>query len=1132
MERLLTHYYLSQSDSFSFTLFQQPYGKISGLSIGTIHYYEDERLNATASATCLLQKFANHNHTLHPRLHRWHDLDEMLAEATQYHLSSLISPTKIIDVYFVFLQDPLEQQVRFAYVWFPNGQNIDGKLFHEGLMSSLQLLAINEQFFPGFPIQPHFQLTATHKEVLTWKIWTYECFIGFMTLFGFVGRRIVRERKRGGRHLLVSAGMSTALCTFLEYLFAFALFVIGLSLLFLTILLGNSIFGMSYGTPNCRTFLLLSLVGSALVSGAVLVGSVVNHSHGIVVASLLITLYFVNLSTPKLLGGVEHLSLFKHLQFLLPLSDLSRLLDPSLVPLFPEEQQSFSKVSFALHKIGLTLLYLLLTLLYYKIPQLKARFARPKTSDKQSIPKTLLHVSHLKKSFKEKIVVSNVSFSAQAGNIYTVIGENGSGKSTLIKMLAGEVDPDEGLICIAGSTFHPSPSEVSPYISHCTQENQFWEELTVAQHVEIVSILYGIDTLRALRDLSLVALYDMKDIPAVALTTEVKRRLNLYLAGLKRSEIVLLDEPTAGLNHRVQQCIWDYINGLKQHSAVILVTHNLEEVHSLADYVLVMKSGGVLQFNSYDAFVQQGCKQSGLKWKIQEFQDAFTEKFDSSRKPCYILNEPPTEISSGHLWSVESADLSKVYTCRDYHHGDAKSFVERDTRGRDVVLDPLKGSSPICIMFHRNLTFLWKHYLFSLFVLFLFYTAATSKLDHLKIWRKQQHNASEIVQAIKSVDMSPVMLTAGLELEPEDVDAFFELSEGVILDRTINTTLETLVLTRCDRDSFHLTVDAQFPHNPADIFLLSMFEYVSRMKNHNLITENNAAPAFVQALDVSPVLTQYPIPSIQFFSIAYFLVLVLLCGRFILMEKKRGLNFLLRLQGVSSKTFWLGTLLFHLFCLAFMTFGLLWILYAYDAAITWQKAMLFSCAFLSFGIFLIGLSYIFTTFLKQETNYVGSVLTAWYIFTSLGEFHTGGWVYLNPAAIYSRLAHSIFLWEVSFDFTYLPMLILLLYGFTLIYLTITIEESKHSVSVSIIDWMRSWLMLATEDTLNTDSGYPTKKDSISRNFNSIGSTPRNNSLVDFLQQMPYMHLFDRYVNESHCKYRVPMSNVLVAYLNL
>jgi ABC-2 type transport system ATP-binding protein len=201
------------------------------------------------------------------------------------------------------------------------------------------------------------------------------------------------------------------------------------------------------------------------------------------------------------------------------------------------------------------------------------------------------------KNSQPKLALDEVSFDVPRGQIFGLLGPNGAGKSTLINILAGMVVKSSGSATVWGFDIDEHPRNAKRSIGIVPQEILFDPFFTPREALEIQAGLYGVPKAERITDalLSAVRLTDKADAYARTLSGGMKRRLLVAKAMVHSPPILVLDEPTAGVDIELRQQLWDYVRGLnRQGVTVVLTTHYLEEAEQLCDRIAIINHGKLI----------------------------------------------------------------------------------------------------------------------------------------------------------------------------------------------------------------------------------------------------------------------------------------------------------------------------------------------------------------------------------------------------------------------------------------------------------------------------------------------------------------------------------------------------------
>jgi ABC-2 type transport system ATP-binding protein len=217
----------------------------------------------------------------------------------------------------------------------------------------------------------------------------------------------------------------------------------------------------------------------------------------------------------------------------------------------------------------------------------------------------MLDIKNLRKSFGPLIAVDGVSFSVAGGQLVGLLGPNGAGKTTTVSMIAGLVTPEKGEVLVGGARLSGDTDPKKRKIGLVPQDLALYDELTARANLRFFGALYslsGAALAKAIAStLELVGLADRVDDKVATYSGGMKRRLNLAAGLLHDPDILLLDEPTVGVDPQSRNAIFENLELLKSRGkALLYTTHYMEEVERLADRIVVMDHGKVIADDTLD----------------------------------------------------------------------------------------------------------------------------------------------------------------------------------------------------------------------------------------------------------------------------------------------------------------------------------------------------------------------------------------------------------------------------------------------------------------------------------------------------------------------------------------------------
>ncbi|HYD45904.1 MAG TPA: ABC transporter ATP-binding protein [Phenylobacterium sp.] len=201
-----------------------------------------------------------------------------------------------------------------------------------------------------------------------------------------------------------------------------------------------------------------------------------------------------------------------------------------------------------------------------------------------------IDVRGLNKSFGDKHVVRDVSIKVEEGRVTGFLGPNGSGKTTTMRMLCGLLTPDSGEGTCLGLDIRTEARKIKRLTGYMTQKFSLYEDLTIAENLQFIARVYGMDdrTRRVTEALDKLGLASRRDQAAGQLSGGWKQRLALAAAVLHEPRLLLLDEPTAGVDPKARREFWDEIHALAGEGLTVMVsTHYMDEAERCHDIAYI-----------------------------------------------------------------------------------------------------------------------------------------------------------------------------------------------------------------------------------------------------------------------------------------------------------------------------------------------------------------------------------------------------------------------------------------------------------------------------------------------------------------------------------------------------------------
>lgn len=294
----------------------------------------------------------------------------------------------------------------------------------------------------------------------------------------------------------------------------------------------------------------------------------------------------------------------------------------------------------------------------------------------------LIQIEHLQKHFGDVHAINDLSFKVKKGELFAFLGVNGAGKSTTINILCGQLKKDGGSVEICGTDIDRDPDTVKRSLGVVFQNSVLDKELSVKDNLESRAALYGIHGAAFKNRLAeLAQLLDFEDLlrrPVGKLSGGQRRRIDIARALFHEPEILILDEPTTGLDPQTRSLLWAVIDRLRREKnmTVFLTTHYMEEAAD-ADYVVILDHGRIaaegtpLQLkNSYtgDFITIYGIDEDSVKSlgaPYKSIRDAYRVRVQDTAAATQLIIEHPEffrdyEITKGKMDDVFLAVTGKV----------------------------------------------------------------------------------------------------------------------------------------------------------------------------------------------------------------------------------------------------------------------------------------------------------------------------------------------------------------------------------------------------------------------------------------------------------------------------------------
>lgn len=301
----------------------------------------------------------------------------------------------------------------------------------------------------------------------------------------------------------------------------------------------------------------------------------------------------------------------------------------------------------------------------------------------------IIEVKNLNKHFGEVKAVQDLSFHVKPGELFAFLGVNGAGKSTTISIMCGQLLKDSGTVTIGGQELDKGIADITRRLGVVFQNSVLDQPLSVKANLQSRAALYGItgeDFNKRLAELA--ELLDFKNIlnrTVGKLSGGQRRRIDIARALLHRPEILILDEPTTGLDPQTRKLLWDVVQSLRKHEnmTVFLTTHYMEEAAD-ADYVVILDSGKIVAEgtplelkNTYtgDFITLYGVDEeaaAGLGMPYEKLRDAVRIAVPDTTAATKLIVENPQLFTDYEIVKGKMDDVFLAVTGRKLTGGEEK----------------------------------------------------------------------------------------------------------------------------------------------------------------------------------------------------------------------------------------------------------------------------------------------------------------------------------------------------------------------------------------------------------------------------------------------------------------------------
>ena len=282
----------------------------------------------------------------------------------------------------------------------------------------------------------------------------------------------------------------------------------------------------------------------------------------------------------------------------------------------------------------------------------------------------LIEAKNLKKSFGDFIAVDDIDLSVERGEVIGFLGPNGAGKSTTMKMLTGFLEPDEGEIFIDGIDLKSKPLEAKQAIGYLPEGSPSYSDMEVSDFLSFVGKMRGLDNNELLetRLSDMAEQINLKEVwhkPIETLSKGFKRRVGIAQALIHDPDILILDEPTDGLDPNQKYEMRNLIKKISSNKAIVISTHILEEVEAVCSRTVIIANGQLLANETTQNLTKKFNKKNVFSIKVaNELSNSQIKDIKSSLnfKKVTVKNLDITDTSILIEDEKENINLNKIMT--------------------------------------------------------------------------------------------------------------------------------------------------------------------------------------------------------------------------------------------------------------------------------------------------------------------------------------------------------------------------------------------------------------------------------------------------------------------------------------
>lgn len=272
-----------------------------------------------------------------------------------------------------------------------------------------------------------------------------------------------------------------------------------------------------------------------------------------------------------------------------------------------------------------------------------------------------IRVQNITKRFNDKLVLDNISFNIEEGDVFGLIGPNGAGKSTLINIMTGLLKSNSGEVEIGGYSIAKEPLKAKEFIGLIPQELALMEQLSGYDNLEYYGAFYGLSGKllkeRIAEALEVTGLIESRKQKVKKYSGGMKRRLNLAAAIMHRPKILIMDEPTVGVDPQSRNYIFEYVKHINKEdrTTILYTSHYMEEVENLCNNIFILDLGQEIASGSIADIKAIASIHGRINMKVDNYNDEFMLKIKKliGVKDCFFKDDIITIYYDENSFSLQ-----------------------------------------------------------------------------------------------------------------------------------------------------------------------------------------------------------------------------------------------------------------------------------------------------------------------------------------------------------------------------------------------------------------------------------------------------------------------------------------------